>query len=174
MSDARSQNVRTRRCGIASFLLLLSIASTLSAQSITDARRVEFTPSADHASVDPTTGVPLVNNYTVDVFLAGDGIALQTVNLGKPSPDSDGMIRVDFVALLSIPLTPGVIYEVVVNAVGPGGTTPSARSNSFSFSLSCSPTISPTSQSATAAGGSMNVTVSAAAGCPWTAISNVT
>lgn len=172
MSDARSETFSTRRCGVAAFLILLSIAPTLFAQSITDARRVEFTPSADNASIDPTTGVALVNNYTVDVFPAGGAVPQQTVNLGKPPPDSDGMIRVDFVALLSVPLTPGVIYEVAVNAVGPGGTTSSARSNTFSFTLSCSPTISPTSQSATAAGGTVNVSLSAAAGCPWTAVSN--
>jgi hypothetical protein len=152
--------------------LLMSIATTVAAQSITDARRVEFTPSADHNAVEPTSGIALVNSYTLDVFVAGGTALVQTANLGKPAPDADGMIRVDFVSLLPSPLTAGVIYEAVVNAVGPGGTTAGSRSNTFSFSLSCAPTISPTSQSPTATGGSLTVTVSAAAGCVWAAVSN--
>ncbi len=85
------------------------------------------------------------------------------------------MIRVDFVALLPNPLTAGVTYEAVVNAVGPGGTTPSARSNTFAFSvpsLPCPPTVSPTTQSFSGAGGSVTATITAAAGCAWTSVSN--
>ena len=162
----------TSRCWIAALALLLSIAPTVAAQSITDARRVEFTPSADHDAVDQGSGLALVNGYTLDVFLTGGTVPVQSANLGKPAPESDGMIRVDFVALLLTPLTPGVIYEAVVSAVGPGGSTPGARSNTFSFSLPCPPTISPTSQSLANTGGSVTVNVSGAAACAWTAVSN--
>jgi hypothetical protein len=81
------------------------------------------------------------------------------------------MIRVDFVSLLPSPLTPGAIYEAVVSAVGPGGATPGARSNTFSFSLPCAYTLSPTSQSFPAAGGTSAVNVTTAAGCTWSATS---
>ena len=81
-------------------VLVLLIAPTVAAQSITDARRVEFTPSSDHDTVDPTSDVVVVTNYTLDIFIAGDTVAQQTANLGKPAPDADGMIRVDFVPLL--------------------------------------------------------------------------
>ena len=146
MTGAKYASRGLPRCGFAAIALVLSIAPTVAAQSITDARRVEFTPSPDHDAVDPN-GIALVNNYTLDVFLAGGTSVVQTANLGKPAPDADGMIRVDFVSLLPNPLTPGVIYETVVSAVGPGGSTPSARSNTFGFSLPCPPTITPTSQS---------------------------
>jgi len=168
-----SKYVRVRRA-IAAVALVLSIAPTIAAQSITDARRVEFTPSPDHDAVDQSSGLALVNNYTLDVFLAGNTTPVQTANLGKPVAESDGMIRLDFVSLLPTPLTPGVIYEAVVSAVGPGGTTPGARSNTFSFSLPCPPTISPTSQTLGNTGGNVTVTVSGAAGCAWTAVSNDT
>jgi len=152
--------------------LLMSIATTVAAQSITDARRVEFTPSPDHDTIDQASGLALVNNYTLDVFLAGGTMPVQTTSFGKPAAESDGMIRVDFVSLLPTPLTPGVIYEAVVSAVGPGGTTPGTRSNTFSFSWPCSPTISPTNQSFTGASGSVTVTVNGGTGCAWTAVSN--
>src|SRR6266513_646356 len=103
MSGAQYSISRTVRCGVAVFALLLAIAPTIAAQSITDARRIEFTPSPNHNTIDPTTSLALVNNYTVDVFLAGGNVVQQTANLGKPTPDADGMIRVDFVSLLPSP-----------------------------------------------------------------------
>src|SRR5689334_22834324 len=112
---------RLFRNGLAARALGLSIAPTVAAQSITDARRVEFTPSPDNDAIDQASGLALVNNYTLDVFLPGSPTVQQTANLGKPAADTDGMIRVDFVALLPNPLTAGVTYEAVVNAVGPGG-----------------------------------------------------
>ncbi len=170
MSDSRYAVRGPAGYGVAVLALVLSIAPAVDAQSITDARRIEFTPSPDHDTVDPTSGVALVTNYTLDVLIADGTVAQQTVNLGKPTPDADGMIRVDFVALLPIPLTLGVMYEAVVSAVGPGGATPSARSNTFAFSLPCPPTFSPSSQSLPGVGATVTVAVTAAAGCAWTAV----
>src|SRR4051812_4652726 len=82
---------------------LLLAASPANAQSIVDARSLEFTPSVDHAAVD-ADGVPLLERYSLQVFVEGSVTPVQTVNLGKPQPGADGMIRVDFVALLSSPL----------------------------------------------------------------------
>ena len=110
--------------------LIVGFAPAVAAQSIVDARRVEFTPSADHAATD-STGVALVSSYQVQVFLAGGTTPVQSASLGKPVPDPDGLIRVDFVALLATPLVPGTIYEARVLAVGPGGSSPSAVSNTF-------------------------------------------
>lgn len=159
------------RCGSLTLLLGLSLASSVSAQSIIDARRVEFTPSTDHGALD-TSGLALVDRYSLDVFVAGGTTAVQTADLGKPAADADGMIRVDFVARLASPLTPGVVYEAVVEAVGPGGSSGGTRTNTFSFSATCAPSISPASGSFTAAAGSGTSTVTVAAGCGWTAVSN--
>ena len=153
--------------------IVLASASAVRAQTITDARRIEFTPSVDHSAVD-ANGVPVLQNYSLQLFVAGGAAPLQTVSLGKPAPELDGLIRLDFVSLLSSPLTLGVIYETLVEAVGPGGSSASARSNTFSFIAPCAPTISPASQSSTASGGTGGSTVTAGAGCAWTAASNVT
>jgi hypothetical protein len=156
-------------------VLLLIACGTVSAtaQSIVDARRIEFTPSPDHSVLD-ANGVALVTNYSLQVFVAGGTTAAQTVSLGKPAPDPDGMIRLDFVALLPTPLTPGVVYEALVEAVGPGGGSGGIRSNTFSFTPPCTPSISPTSQSVAAAGGPGSSSVTVGAGCTWTAASNAT
>jgi len=92
-----------------------SVRSAAWAQSIVDASRVEFTPSAEHDAVE-TDGTPIVSNYTLQFYIAGGVVPLETVNLGKPAPDPDGLIRVNFAALLATPPTPGILYEVVVSA----------------------------------------------------------
>src|SRR5262245_4393905 len=159
------------RLAIAACLIVES-APAVFAQTIVDARRVEFTPSADHNATDPAAG-PLVTSYRVDVYLAGGTTPLQAANLGKPAPDPDGMIRADFVALLATPLVPGTIYEARVVAIGPGGSSPSNVSNTFGFSVPCAPTLAATSASMPAGGGTSTVGVTAGAGCNWTAVSNV-
>ena len=133
---------RNLRAVFLTLALVLVFAPVVLAQSIVDARRVEFTPSTDHGPVD-TNGNALVNSYSLAVFVSGNTQAMQTVSLGKPAPDVDGMIRLDFVNLLTTPLTPGVIYETRVSAVGPGGTSPSLPSNTFAFTPPCAPVISP-------------------------------
>jgi hypothetical protein len=145
--------------------LLLS-ASRVQAQSIVDARRVEFTPSPDHNTAT-------VERYAIDVYVAGTEWPIATANLGKPSPETDGMIRVDFVSLLPIALQAGVTYEAVVEAIGPGGRSVGVRTNTFSFGgASCSPVVSPLSQSFTAAGGTGTSSVTTSAGCVWNATSS--
>src|SRR4051812_47558598 len=170
MLSERFVNVRR---GLIAAILLLGIVPAVSAQSISDARRVEFTPSPDHNAVDPNSGAALVTNYTLNVYVAGGATSVSTANLGKPALDVDGMIRLDFVALLTTPLSNGVVYESIVSAVGPGGTSPSARSNTFAFSLPCTPTISPTSSNlTTSAAATGSVAVSVGTGCTWAATSN--
>ena len=81
--------------GLLTCIMLLALAPVVAAQSITDARRVEFTPSADHNAVDPTSGVALVTKYTLDVYVAGGATPVSNADLGKPAPQSDGMHRDD-------------------------------------------------------------------------------
>ena len=166
-------SVRAASVGAMVVLLIVCGGVSAIAQSIVDARRIEFTPSPDHAVVD-ANGVALVTNYSLQVFVSGGATPAQTVSLAKPAPDPDGMIRLDFVALLPTPLTAGVIYEALVEAVGPGGGSGGIRSNTFSFTPPCAPSISPASQSIVAAGGPGSSSVTVGAGCAWTAKSNAT
>jgi hypothetical protein len=171
MSSQLSHHVR-RVCLVLVVTVLVPLGA--GAQTIIDARRIEFTPSSDHSSLD-VDGTAIVTSYSLQLFAAGGTTALQTVNLGKPALDTDGMVRADFVSLLPSPLTAGTLYEVMVSAVGPGGTGDSTRSNTFSFSVvGCTPTISPGSQSVAAAGGTGSSAVTAAAGCTWSSVSNAT
>jgi hypothetical protein len=157
------------RCG-AAIVLALSAASIASAQSILDATRVEFTPSTDNAAVD-SSGVPLVTNYSMSIYLAGGTAVVETVDLGKPAADADGFIRVDFMSLLSVALTPGTSYEATVSSVGPGGSSASARTNTFGLSAPCSYSISPSTQMFNAPAATGSFAVSTAATCQWTAAS---
>lgn len=152
--------------------LLLS-ASRVHAQSIVDARRVEFSPSPDHNTVSGGGGA-MVERYVIDIYIAGVDSPIATANLGKPTPDPDGKIRVDFVSLLPIALPTGITYEAVVEAVGPGGRSGGVPTNTFSFGgAACAPSVSPLSQSSFgAAGGTGASAVTTAAGCVWNAASS--
>jgi hypothetical protein len=154
------------------FAVMLATASAVTAQSITDGTRAEFIASTDHNAVDAATGAPIVERYAMFVYIAGGTTVVSSANLGKPAPGADGMVRLDFAPLLTTALTPGVIYEAIVSAVGPGGSADSSRSNTFAFGTPCAPSISPTSQSIAAAAGAGSSTVTVGAGCLWAAMSN--
>jgi hypothetical protein len=159
----------SHRYAVAAVLLLCS-ASLGSAQTIVDAQRVEFLPSPDDGLIDDG-GAPVVDRYAMDIFVAGDTTAVETLDLGKPAPDLDGYIRVDFGSLLSVPLTPGISYEATVAAIGPGGTTASVRSNTFGVSSPCSFSITPPTASFDYSASTGSFSVSTGTGCEWTAVS---
>ena len=105
------------------FVLLLVVwsAIALTAQTVVDPRFVEFTPSADHNTL-ASDGTPIVQRYSLTVFVVGSPSPLDTMDLGKPAP-SAGIIRVDFLPLMHTPPPAGVILEARVTAIGPGGST---------------------------------------------------
>ena len=144
-------------------------AAPLHAQSIFDAQRVEFTPSADNNTLGGD-GTPVVSNYTLTIYVAVASTPYATANLGKPTPDTDGMMRVDFSTLLSTPLQLGVSYEAVVAAVGPSGSGSSTRSNTFELTTACTATLSGSSQSVGAGVTTGSVDVTSA--CGWAAVSS--
>ena len=86
--------------------------------------RLVFTASANHATS--------VTSYTVAIYRGVDNPAtaspVATRNIGKPTPVG-GDITVDISTLVN-PLPAGT-YKVVVRATGPGGTTASAPSPTF-------------------------------------------
>ena len=150
--------------------LVLATAAVLSAQTVVDPRYVEFSPSADH-NTNASDGTPLVQRYSLSVYVVGSSVAVDTMDLGKPTP-SGGVIRVDFLPLLHSVPTPGVVFEARVTAVGPGGSTASSLSNGFSFQPACAPSLNATGQSVGAAGATGSVGVTAGSGCTWSATSN--
>ncbi|HET7220411.1 MAG TPA: Ig-like domain-containing protein [Vicinamibacterales bacterium] len=100
---------------------------TSAAVSITVSSRptsVAFTPSADHSTTN-------VTSYVVALYRSVDpitGTPVATRDLGKPTP-VNGTITVDITTLVD-PLPSGTYYGAV-RAVGPGGTTSSTASATF-------------------------------------------
>ena len=165
---------RPRALVISSLLVVLgfvAFASPLAAQTVENPKTVEFDPSPDHAEV--VEGTPVVDRYEMDFFVAGNAQPVRTLSLGKPAPDGDGRIRVNFAALLTQPLSPGTIYTALVAAVGPGGRASSpVAPDTFAFTatVTCSFAVSPTNPAPLASsGGSASVTVTTSSGCAWTA-----
>jgi hypothetical protein len=153
--------------------LALGFSVSLLAQTI-NPQIVEFNPSPDHSrTVD---GVAVVTRYTLSFYAVGSGVPEQTIDLGKPNPASDGVIRVNFASQLGTWPTDGVTYEARVTANGPGGSTPSTVSNTFVFPSTapppCTPSLSSTSQSVGSAASTGIVNVSNGATCNWTAASD--
>ena len=163
------RHTHVRHCILAA-VLTVCLPWVASGQAVVDARRVEFTPSSDHNAV--SNGVPVLTRYRLQIYVAGSTTVTASVDLGKPAPGTDGMIRLDFMSLMTTPLSMGVTYESRVAAEGPGGTTTTSLSNQFSFTPTCAPpTLSAVSASVGSAAASGSVNVNAAAGCAWTAAS---
>ena len=162
---SRLSSIRT---GLA-VLAIVAVANIAAAQTpaVMDPRVVEFDPSPDHNAT--LAGQAVVSRYDLEFYLVGGAQAVRVTNLGKPSPEGDGKIRVDFTSLLNPWPAPGTTYEARVAAVGPNGVGRSTNSNTFAFTAPCSSSISPGSVSVGGGTSTGNVAVTAVAGCPWTA-----
>src|SRR5215204_6227551 len=127
---SRVMNVCVRRLAAVVIGLILLGPFSAAAQTVMDATTAEFNPSPDH-NVVAADGTPRLTSYRLDIFPAGSSTATHTVNLGKPAIGAGGLINVRFDTLLSTPLNIGTTYESRVTAIGPGGSTTSAVSNTF-------------------------------------------
>ena len=155
--------------GLVTLVVLAGQASLASAQTV-NPRVVEFTPSADHNATN-TDGSPVVAHYDFEIYLQGAAEPYYTQTLGKPAPETDGKIRVDFSTMITSWGLPVGVFESRVAAEGSGGRTRSTVSNTFQF-VTCSVTVSVASLSAGAAATTKTVGVVAPAGCSWTASSS--
>jgi hypothetical protein len=179
MTAPPSQTGRNRFFHVAALSLAVTLTALLRAQTV-NPRLVEFDPSPDHNRT--VGGVALVTRYSLQFYVVGTTTQLQSIDLGKPAPESDGKIRVDFTAQLGTWLVDGVVYEARVSALGPGGSTQSTLSNQFVFpapappppapSASCSYSVSPASRSVGSSVTTGTLGVTAGSGCNWTAVSS--
>ena len=170
--------LRSARLGLTVLLgitFTLTFAATLHAQVLSNPRVAEFDPSPDHWTV-LESGQPAVLRYDLEVFVLGASTPFGTVEIGKPSPDADGKIRYDFSAQVTAWSLPGGNYEARVSAVGPEGAALSDPSNPFTFTTAspCTFSLSATTGSAPASGGSYAVDVNTVTGCNWDASTAVT
>lgn len=169
--------MRTRisaaRCVLASLAALASLISPAAAlaQTVYDPTTAEFGPSPDH-SATTSGGTPVLTYYLLEILAVGSSQPAYSINLGKPAPGADGLIRVSFVPLLRTPLTAGTNYLARVSAVGPGGTSASRTSNVFAASGPCAPSLSTRSMSVPSAVSTGSLNVATGATCEWSATSN--
>jgi hypothetical protein len=148
-------------------LLFLGLPRAATAQPLLDPNFVEFTASPDHDLLDD--GRAIVQGYELRLYLAGASSPSRTGSIGKPAPDGTGTIRVALNTIFNPMPAGGTVYEARIAAVGPGGSAESGPSNTFSFQVACTYAVSPGSRSIAAGGGSSTFSVSAPAGCAWTA-----
>jgi Viral BACON domain/Putative binding domain, N-terminal len=156
-------------------LLVLPAVQGFPQTTAVNPRTVEFDPSADHNTLT-ANNQPMVTRYELGFYLVGATQPYQAVDLGKPTPDATtGKIVVDFSAKLAAWPLPSGQYQARVTAIGPTGSGSSGLSNTFTFTSSstpaCSYSVSPTTVSVVAGGGTALATVTTAAGCTWTATS---
>jgi len=163
--------VRSSNLSVVLLTFLVAVVPSPARAQMLNPTTAEFDPSSDH-NATLADGRPKVDRYDLEFSLVGAASPFQVASLGKPSPASDGKIRVLLSSILTSFPSPGIAYEAAVTAVGPGGVGRSAPSNQFSFTVPCSYTASPASQSVTASGGSVSVSVTTQPGCAWTAASN--
>ncbi len=160
------------RVGAGLILLTVLGVTPLTAQTTANPRTLEFRPSPDHNEM-LADGTPAVNRYDLRFYNQGAAQPFQTNSLGKPAPNSSGLIRMDLATTLTAwPLGTGITYEARVAAVGPGGVGESAQSNAFTFDSPCGYDVSTSNVAMAAGAGASSITVSTANGCSWSATSN--
>ena len=148
--------------------LFTAVATTARAQPLVDPNFLEFTVSPDHDALDPS-GVAIVQRYDLLLYTVGSSTPTRTVPLGKPAPDPAGTVRLPLTTIFSPLPAGGISYEVRIAAAGPGGSAASAPSNAFTFGVPCSYSVTPSSRSVAAASSTSTFSVTAPAGCDWTA-----
>jgi len=112
---------------LALLALLTAAIGTAAAQTVINPTLVEFDPSADHARV--FEGLPLVDKYTLEIYLAGAAAPITTADLGKPTPEQDGKIRATPTVFATVPIAQRLEARVLVS--GSGGQSRSGVSNPF-------------------------------------------
>lgn len=149
-------------------LALLVHASPVAAQT-QNPNVIAFMPSPQHAAT-LSTGQPAVSRYDLTFYRAGTTERVLSIDLGKPAPQSDGVIRVDYSSRVGSWPSPGVESEARITAIGPGGSGLSDPSNTFVYN--CAYKLSTTADSVPASGGTGMVEVVAGTLCGWSASSS--
>ncbi len=114
----------------AALAVVLVLGATEARAQVANANMVEFLPSADHAR-KLASGKPAVTEYQLEFYQKGSLDSVLSLRIGKPAPQADGMIRVDFAKLLQVVPLPNVASELRVAAIGSDAVGVSTPSNSY-------------------------------------------
>lgn len=99
---------------------------------LTDANKLQWTPSPDDGGTFGTPPVPLVTSYRADIYLKSavtisgttftpTGAPIVTVDYGKPTTDGNGNQTAPVTLKTSV--TPNIEYVAFMRAVGSGGVS---------------------------------------------------
>lgn len=116
---------------LATCVLILAGASAVSAQPglVINPNTLQFTPSTDHNLIG-LDGQPVVTRYDARAYLEGASQPLQSWDLGKPTPDPDGTIRIaNHPWIVAAAMNVRLLMRVAT--IGPGGEGLSDPSNPF-------------------------------------------
>lgn len=149
--------------------LALVVHASPSVSQTANPNVVAFLPSPQH-SAKLATGQPVVSRYDLTFYRAGTTEPFLSVDLGKPSPQADGVIRADYTDRIASWPLPGVECEARVTAVGSEGAGTSDPSNAFVYN--CTYRLAATGESIAASGGTGMVEVLAGTLCGWSASSS--
>ena len=161
--------VRRRGTCLVAVVLSLVVSGRFASAQATDPNVVQFIPPAEH-SATLSNGQPVVSRYDISFFQVGAAQAFMNIDLGKPAPQADGVIRVDINNRFGAWPMPNVPCDARVTAIGPNGTNISMPSSSFVYT--CTPSLSSTSQSLGAAGGTGSTQLTTGTHCGWQAVSS--
>jgi hypothetical protein len=150
-------------------LALLVVHASPSVAQTDNPNIVAFVPSPHHSST-LSTGQPTVSRYDLTFYRAGTTETILSVDLGKPAPQADGLIRVDYASRIASWPLPGIQSEARVSAVGPAGAGTSSPSNTFVYN--CSYKLSTPGESVAASGGTGMVEIVTGMLCGWSASSS--
>src|SRR5574343_1977664 len=107
-------------------MTLLAVPAAM-AQPVLNPTKAEFIASADHDAM--FGGVALVTRYELRHYVVGTTTPVAVFDLGKPTPDANGLIVATFP-----PLAPSAtIYFARVYTIGPEGESASNDSNQYGF-----------------------------------------
>lgn len=111
--------------------LLLTIPVCVNAQTLNNPTTATFTASADQNTVE--NGVAILTSYEVRLYSQDGATKINTLNIGKPTPDATNTIT--FSQLKNVYVSaPAGTYTVKVAAVGPGGSSETPASDPFTVS----------------------------------------
>ena len=100
------------------------------AQTVINPHFVDVTASPDHSAVKIDGTAVLTHYLLTATAMNALGALVWTQDLGKPTPNAQGVFTVALPAAL--PVTAETLYRAIVTAVGPDGSSdPTAPSNPF-------------------------------------------
>ena len=107
--------------------VLALVAVSAPAQIVINPSTIDFLASADHNTI--FEGQAVLTSYRLELFLQGATTPAKTIDLGKPTPGTGGLVTITNPSHFVMAVDGAYTGQIV--AVGPGGEGRSEMSNIF-------------------------------------------